>query len=437
VVTIASALLLLGLPLATAQPAWPAALAAGASALVFSRLPAPASALLVLVPFAALANLDAWIDPGAAYPSVAILLAAVAVVARRQPRAFRFRGGARIALAYGLCVGVAALAAIWTDRGAGPWGAGARLLQNGFLAATLAALGSNLAARTAGSAARWSWAAALASGLLGALALGEAALDWSGGVPPIGRPVGGSELLALHVTLLSPPALALVAARSSALSGARRRLLALLGVLAASGLVLSFSRSGWVGAWAAILGMGVIAIKVDRHAARRLIGLALVLAAGGALAGLVLGGGTSPLATAYGDRLGSLMRLDLFADRRAEWARGLAAVRAHPWCGDPAAPNPYNLALGVAATSGLPALLCFGALAIASISQGLRVAGRRDRESLGAVGLLGATIALLVTGIGESTLGARLTPPAFATLGLLLGLGATAHGVDRKARDTR
>jgi hypothetical protein len=42
------------------------------------------------------------------------------------------------------------------------------------------------------------------------------------------------------------------------------------------------------------------------------------------------------------------------------------------------------------------------------------------------VGLVGSAIGLLVTGIGESTLGSRLTPPAFLLLGLLAGLGAIA-----------
>ncbi len=416
---------------------WPAALAAGVTAIVFRLLPTPASALLVLVPFAALANLDAWIDLGPAYPSVAILLAAVAVAALRRPAAFRFRGAARIALAYGLWVSVAAALAVLTRPGTIHWTDATRLLQNGFLAATLAALGANLAVRR-GGAARWTWAAAIAAGLLGALALGAAALDRSGGVPRTGRVVGGSELLALHLTLLFPPGLALLAARRSPGSASRRSALAGLSILAATGLALSFSRSGWVGAWAAILGMGVIAIKTDRGAGRRLVALALVLAAGAALVLLGLDGGAGPRASAYADRLGSLTRLDLFADRRAEWARGVAALRAHPWFGDPIAPNPYNLALGLAATSGLPAVLCFGAFAIASLARGLRAAWRSPApESVCAVGLLGAAIALLVTGIGEATLGTRLTPPVFATLGLLAGLGATPPGAQGRPRTSR
>ena len=66
---------------------------------------------------------------------------------------------------------------------------------------------------------------------------------------------------------------------------------------------------------------------------------------------------------------------------------------------------------------------------VVSFLAGLRAAWRGDAgESILAVGLLGAAIALLVTGIGEATLGARLTPPAFVTLGLLAGLGSGAAG---------
>jgi hypothetical protein len=418
---------------------WPAALAAAASALVFARLRAPASSLLVFVPFAALVNLEAWVDLGPVYPSTAVLLAAVAVAALRRPSAFRLTGSVRLALAYGLWVTVAACSAAAWRPGAMHWTEISRLAQSGFLAAALAALGANLAAPRAG-AARFTWAAAVAAGLLGALALGEATLGRAGGVPATGRVVGGSELLALHLTLLFPPGLALLAASGERRSGAERRALALLASLVFAGLLLSFSRSGWIGAWAAILGMGLIAIKTDRGAAVRLIALALVLAAAGGLAVVVLGGSGSPLASAYGDRLGSLAHGGLLADRRAEWGRGLAVIGAHPVLGDPQAPNPYNLALGVAATSGLPALVLFAGFVLASTWGGLVAAWRSDRgESIFAVGLLGAVIALLVTGIGEATLGTRLTPPAFATLGLLAGLGPGAAGDvrDRRAGPAR
>jgi len=50
-----------------------------------------------------------------------------------------------------------------------------------------------------------------------------------------------------------------------------------------------------------------------------------------------------------------------------------------------------------------------------------------------AIGLFGAILGLLVTGIGEATLGARLTPPAFLFLGLWCGLGDHPHPRERSA----
>jgi len=128
--------------------------------------------------FVALANLDAWVDLGAAYPSVAILLAAVAVAAHRRPAAFRFRGAAGIALAYGAWVAIAAHAATSTG-GSVHWADGTRLVQNGFLAATLTALGAKPGSRE-GRHRALDVGAALAAGLLGALALAEAAIDLGG-----------------------------------------------------------------------------------------------------------------------------------------------------------------------------------------------------------------------------------------------------------------
>jgi O-antigen ligase len=389
------------------------------TALAFLALREPAPALLVLVPFVALANLEAWIERGAAYPAEAILLAAVLVVALRRPDAFCFTGAARIALAYGAWVAIAALAATWTSSDRAAATDLTRLLRTGFLAATMAALGSTVAA-TARGAARWSLAALGAAGVLGALALGEAGLGRGSGVPTTGSPIGGSELLALHLTLLLPPGLVLIAGGE----GPRRAIRAALLLAAGCGLVLSFSRSGWIGAWAAILGMGLVAIKADRALARRLLALALILAVGTALAAILLLAAGGETARAFGDRLGSLRGPALIADRALEWQRGVMAVRAHPWFGHPTAPNPYNLALGLAATSGLPALALFVWFVAACLARGWRAVGRADRESHLAVGLLGAVFALLATGIGESTLGARLSPPVFATLGLLAGMGS-------------
>ncbi len=384
------------------------------------RLAMPAAMLLILVPFVALANLEAWTSGWGVYPSEVVLLAALAAVALRHPTAVRFAGPARFALAYGLWVSVAALAATLL-AGTADIASLARIARLGFFATTLFALGFSLAARYA---VRWARAAALAAGLIGAAAIGEALLRaGGGGVPRTGSPVGGPELLALHLSLLIPPGLVLALDRQE-----RHRSLTALLLVAGVGLVLSFSRSGWLGAWAAILGMGLAALKAERGIARRLFGLAGVVLLGGALtaAGLAELGGDA--FAAYSGRLRTLATLDILADRRADWQLGVSAIRTHPWFGSPTAPNPYNLILALAATSGLPVLVPFALLVISAIASGLATVARGGAAALLAVGFLGALIALLVAGMGESTLGARLTPPAFTALGLLSGLGARSHG---------
>ena len=389
---------------------------------IFLIARAPARALLAFVPFAAIANLETWIGSGgSAYPSEALLIAAAAAVAIRQPAVFRFSGSARIALAYGVWLAIAALVATWIGSGDAGWSDAARQLRSGFLAASLAALGYSLAA-TEDGAALWSRAALGAAGLLGSLAIGEAISDLHAGVPKTGSLVGGSELLALHLTLLIPPGLVLASEAGQRSRGAKILLLALAG----AGLVLSFSRSGWVGSMAAILSMGVVALGSDRRVGRRLLLLAAALLAGGVLAfaALATGLGDGEFARAYGDRLHSLAGLDLFADRTEVWRLGMASVREHPWFGRPAAPNPYNLALDLAAKSGLPALLLFAWFVASSLATGIRATARGDAASPLALGLFGAAVAVLVTGVGESTLGARMTPAVFASLGVLAGIGA-------------
>ena len=155
----------------------------------------------------------------------------------------------------------------------------------------------------------------------------------------------------------------------------------------------------------------------------RLLALALVLVAFGALGALLLVAPGSPLAP-FGERLRALDPGSLLLARRADWGGAVATIKSHPLFGQPDAPNAYNLFLGLAAQSGLPVLGFFLALLGATWAAGRKaLAGPLAPE---AVGLIGSTIGLLVTGIGESTLGARLTPPAFLLLGLLAGLGAVA-----------
>jgi hypothetical protein len=384
--------------------------------LVFTRLREPALALLAVVPYAVLANLEGRLADTSLYPSEIILLSALLVVALRRPEAFAWRGPVVFALAFGAWMALAALAGAATTDAARV----AKLVRTAFLAGSLFALGFGTASHRHG-AASWIQAAAGAAGLLGFLAIGEAMMSLRQGVPQVGGVVGGSELLAIHLTLLAPAGLAIVA-----LGADRRPLTRVLVALAGLGLVLSFSRSGWVGGWAAILGMGIAAGKLDRRAGRRLLILAgaiLVLAV--TLAIVLASAGEIP--GAYAARARSIISADLLAGRRSEWGIGLATMRAHPVFGLPEAVNPYNLILGLAAVSGIPILFPFVALLVAAARGARRALGRGDVASgVAAVGLLGAVIGLLVTGIGEASLGARLTPPSMITLGLLAGLGGGA-----------
>jgi hypothetical protein len=384
----------------------------------------PADLLLALVPFAAIANLETWMpDAPAVYPSELILLAAVAVVALRHPSVFDFQGAARIALTYGAWVALAAIAAAGISSEGASWSDASRLIRSGFLAASLAALGHSLAGVENG-ARLWSRAALGAAAVLGALAIAETLPALRSGALQTGRIVGGSELLALHLTLLLPPAL--VAATGG---GSRFRVTGLvLLALGATGLVVSFSRSGWVGGMVSIAGMAVLALATQRHRGRLLAAVAALALAVAfvVVVGIVAGSGDGELARAYGDRVRSLVGPDLFSDRAEAWRLGVEAVRAHPWIGRPDAPNPYNLALDLAAKSGLAALVLFGCFVASGLASGIRAAMRNDAVAPFALGLCGAAIALLVTGVGESTLGARLTPVVFTTLGLLAGVGK--HG---------
>jgi len=392
---------------------------AGVAMMAFVRLREPALGLLVLLPYVPLLNLEGLLrySPGTSelYPSEVILLTAFAIVGWRRPRSVGFDGAGRLAVGFALWMAIAALAgAPATDTARL-----ARLLRTAFLAAAAFALG-RAAGRRPGGALSWIDGAGGAVGLFALLALVEAAFHLGQGVPRTGSALGGSELLAIHLTLLAPPGLGLVA-----LAADRSRATRLILALAGLALFASFSRSGWIGGWAAILGMGLMAGKIDPRRGRWLAGAAWILLAAAVAAAVGLAAAGGALGD-YGARLRSLADPPgLLHDRGREWTQGLASIGAHPLFGDPEAANPYNLILGLAAVSGLPILIPFGALVIAAFrggSSALETAATRAP----ALGLLGASIGLLVTGMGESSLGARVTPAAMATLGLLTGLGTAA-----------
>jgi hypothetical protein len=423
-----AAVVLLGAALALSPHRYFLAPLAVLAGLAFLRLGDPGLALVGFVPYAALLNLDPWLGGGGrVYPSEIFLLAGVAVAAVRAPRWWRFRSASRMGFAYGGWIALAALLGTILAAGAGGREAAPssevvlRLVRVGFLGAALFALGHE-AARAGRGAETWADAATGAIGLMGALAILESLVELRhGGLPDTGSAVGGPEMLALHLTLLAPPGLALlILGRDQG-----RASWFLLG-LGATALLFSFSRAGWAGGWAAILGMGLVAGKVDRRRARQLLLGAALLLALALLAILLLhvrfaGGPLAP----YAERLRSMSPGALLASRLADWQQGIATIKAYPFFGKPDGPNPYNLFLGLAAQSGLPVWIPWlGILGLAA------AAGRRAIRAGGpaaplAVGLLGGMIGLLVTGIGESSLGARLTPPALLSLGLTTGLMAS------------
>jgi O-antigen ligase len=256
---------------------------------------------------------------------------------------------------------------------------------------------------------------------------GIEALGWPGGgqVPAVGRLVGNSELLAIHLTLLLPIALGLAVApvrggrwlRVSAWAG---------GLLGAAALAVSFSRSGWVGGWA---GMSVAVLlawwRWRRPAA---VAVLLLLLAGALLATAILAGWL-PLPgvpEAYVGRLRSLGGDQLFGDRAREWQTGLDAIRHRLIFGHPAASNCYNLLLQLAARSGLLILLPFSMLLGCAFSRQFR-ALRASRGDPLAAGLAGALVGMLVTGVGESSLGLRVMPVAMTVIGLSVALASVAR----------
>jgi hypothetical protein len=394
---------------------------AGVAAMAFVRLREPAAGLLVLLPYVPLLNLEGLLPEPAdgsseLYLSEVVLLTAFAIVGWRRPGALGLDGAGRLALAYGGWMTAAALVGAPTTDTARL----ARLVRTAFLAVAAFGLGRAAGQRPAGPRS-WIDGATGAAGLFALLALAEAAFRLGPGVPRTGSPVGGSELLAIHLTLLTPPGLALVALGADR-SWASRIIL----VLAGMALAISFSRSGWIGGWAAILGMGLLAGKFDPRRGRRLAAIAGILAAAAVAAAIGLhaaGGAAGDLGArvrSFADPLGFLH------GREREWRQGLASIGAHPLFGDPDAPNPYNLVLGLAAVSGLPILIPLAGMVTAAVRNGMRARAVANTWAP-AVGLLGALIALLVTGIGESSLGARVTPAAMVTLGLLTGLGSASQ----------
>ncbi|MGD8394529.1 MAG: hypothetical protein PVF43_03515 [Candidatus Eiseniibacteriota bacterium] len=421
------------------------AVAGGAATLIARR---PLAVWVIAVPLAALANLQPWraAGSGALYPAEAFLLAASAGIALRGGRGAGETGPANAASPVGPSTapaGAPARVARWALWGMVGWMALAavaglsRVGTPGALRALRLAWMAGVAC-TCGARAGWRGvgglsAAAAASALLLALAAAvEVAVGASvRGVPRIGQLVGGSELLAIHLTLVAPLALGLALARPGRDPRAWLGWAGALGGLAALGV--SFSRSGWVGGWLALLVVAGLAWWWGRRRAA-LVAAALLLLVGG-VAGLLLVGGIElpGVPAVYAERLGSLGGGGaLLGDRTREWQRGIDTIAAAPLVGHADAPNCYNLVLGIAARSGLPAAACFLVLVVVSALR-MMAAGRAWRPAAVAdsaliAGCLGGLVGLLTTGIGESSLGLRVVPLALTLIGLGAGLTALRRG---------
>jgi hypothetical protein len=268
--------------------------------------------------------------------------------------------------------------------------------------------------RFAGSIALWI--------LFMAIAVGVEVVFFRGvlGDPAVGRLIGGSELLAICLTLLWPLVLA------PALGGLGRRWLWWLGASAgACILVLTFSRSGWVGGWAALCVVSVLMVRQGRRKELWWIVGATLLLSIAAAASLATGWLPDFVPPRYAHRFLSLGGRGLFASRLQEWTVGLQAVIASPLWGDQGTPNSYNLILGVASRSGLPALLPLAWLVVSALIGSLKRS--RSEDWIWSAGIVGSIVGLLVTGIGESSLGIRVMPVAMACLGIALSLKSTVQ----------
>ncbi len=388
-----------------------------AAALVLAwRMERAATWLLLALPWLPLANLEPLGvfagGAGALYPSEAILLGAISGLALAGRRPVASSGGMRAAaVALTLWMVVSALA--------GP-SAGAVLVWRAVRIAFLA-----WAAFELGHASRPAQAWGLiASAGVWLTAMGVIAVVEGAGSPgSIGRAVGGSELLVVHLTLWLPLMLAGWLDRGSWLG-----LVAL--VAGAVTLVLSFSRSGWVGGFVGCLvAAALVGVQSGRRVAWIVAGSGLIL---GVLGAAVLGGVVEVgLPAPYAERFGSLGSVGVLSDRSEEWGRAAEVLARSPLFGELDAPNAYNLVLGLASRSGWPILLPFVWLVAAALLACVRA--RRGWAGGIAPGVAGAVVALLVTGVGEASLGARVMPEAMAIFGIAAATHHAAAGAEVRA----
>ena len=275
-----------------------------------------------------------------------------------------------------------------------------------------ATIGRSGVSTIAGSATAW-------VGVLGIFACYNSINSNDTIVGPVGGLVGDSEMVAIQLSFLLPVALAY------AIHGPPGNYLLQIGkwlavLIGCTTLLMTMSRSGWIGG---IVGLTIVAVDAWTRHRRSLKPWMLATTIIVLLATIVAAGTQQPLkqrSEFLAARLRSLVSRDLFSDRMPPWSSALSVLEKHPLFGDPQAPNSYSLFLGLASRSGWLALAFFLVAVFASVKDFFSPAFDSACKPL-ALGLVGGVIGFLVTGIGESSLGTRMTPLFFTVLGLLAG----------------
>jgi hypothetical protein len=240
--------------------------------------------------------------------------------------------------------------------------------------------------------------------------------------------------LALMLNLILPLTLALIGQTRSPL---RRGLLTFLAVLEAAGVIVTFSRAGF-------LTLAVIlTIQLWRMARRGAMGWAVVVAAAGLSASLLLPGG-------YLARLGTIV--DIQSDRtgsaQLRWNDSVVAARYvadHPLIGAGAGMNTlalneargatwtkvHNVYLEYAVDLGLPGLVLFVLLVLACLRTASSV--RRRATRFPGLGELAGLAEGLQTSLTAFAVAAFFHPVAYHFyFYYLAGLAVAAEGICRK-----
>lgn len=381
-----------------------------------------AAGLLVLAWIAA-AFAEGEIWPASPYGLALLLLAIMAAVSAARSAAPDLTLPKVGSLLLGLAFFRVALRS--GRRGGAPVVAVGGLLALGLALATIGLLGGPRAAKIPALAPL----AALLPRLTGGLPEAQ-----GGAVNP--NQVGGTLLL------VAPLALGLALAPLGAGERAARALAIRLAAAGASGvllgqLVLTQSRSAWIGMGSAFLAL--LALRWRRGA---LVAALLVVLLAGALA--QAGWTPASFAAALADGRQTPIGTLYLDGRLAIWSGTVDRIAASPWLGYPlgtfrlddlpdgtdtrplgaGVPHAHNVFLQVAYDVGLPGLVAYLALLVGALRAGLRIV--RCGEGLAAGIALGAVCCLVayhVYGLTDAlALGAKPAVLLWALLGLIAGL---------------